>query len=161
VARRKPSQTSTGRLQSLRLFSTLLAISLVERAEFTVAGPSLGHSSEDALYCALCLGALCCFSWSWVSSADLHVVETTFKCGFDSFRAHHSLNNLAIASIPPLWGLLWGLPRNQPPTLLSCRPKQLCPKLCPLPAATVPYRVIQVISSLGSTLKGSTTSSTR
>jgi hypothetical protein len=24
-----------------------------------------------------------------VSSVALHVVETTFSCGFDSFRAHH------------------------------------------------------------------------
>ena len=27
-----------------------------------------------------------------MSSADLHVVECTFKCGFDSFRAHHLLS---------------------------------------------------------------------
>src|SRR5262249_42465337 len=32
---------------------------------------------------------------SYVSSADLHVVETRFLCGFDSFRAHHLFNQLA------------------------------------------------------------------
>jgi hypothetical protein len=31
VARRKPSRLTTGRLQSLRLFSTLLAITLIDR----------------------------------------------------------------------------------------------------------------------------------
>ena len=36
--------------------------------------------------CALCLLDYHCFSWSQVLSADLHVVELTFKRGFDSFR---------------------------------------------------------------------------
>lgn len=40
---------------------------------------------------ALCLTELDCFSCSKVSSADLHVIETTFLRGFDSFRAHHLL----------------------------------------------------------------------
>jgi len=42
-----------------------------------------------ALY-ALCLRGLNCLSWPCVSSVALHVVETTFCCGFDSFRAHQT-----------------------------------------------------------------------
>jgi hypothetical protein len=45
-------------------------------------------------------------------SVAFYVVEYTFLCGFDSFRAHHSLNNLAIACIPHC-GTLWGFSRNQ------------------------------------------------
>ena len=35
---------------------------------------------------AVCLRAYRCFACTWTSSADPHVVECTFKGGFDSFR---------------------------------------------------------------------------
>ena len=34
---------------------------------------------------ALCLPDYYCFAWSKVSSADLHVVENTFDCWFESY----------------------------------------------------------------------------
>jgi hypothetical protein len=58
-----------------------------------------GRTSEPplaqarALY-ALCLRGLGCLSWSCVSSVALHVVESTFCCGFDSFRAHQPFQSL-------------------------------------------------------------------
>ena len=59
---------------------------------------------------ALCLLDYHCFSWSYVSSADLHVVECTFKCGFDSFRAHHLTSSSQ--NIYPMLVLAGGKPRN-------------------------------------------------
>src|SRR5438067_13912216 len=43
---------------------------------------------------ALHLCAYECFPYPYMSSADLHVIELTFKRGFDSFRAHHVFNRL-------------------------------------------------------------------
>ena len=37
-----------------------------------------------------------------MSPADLHVVENTFKRGFDSFRAHQPFNNLWLVTSLPL-----------------------------------------------------------
>ncbi len=50
---------------------------------------------------ALCLRAHRRFLWAWVSSVALHVVETTFRRGFDSFRADHltSLPHAPVAAI--------------------------------------------------------------
>ena len=45
MARRKPSQLSTGRLQLLRLFSTLLAISLIDLGRFWVLATHLTYGA--------------------------------------------------------------------------------------------------------------------
>ena len=54
-----------------------------------VTSPGIKTNAEAAV--AHCLHGLSWLSWSCVSSVALHVVETTFCCGFDSFRGHHSL----------------------------------------------------------------------
>jgi len=61
-----------------------------------------------------------------MSSADLHVVETTFKCRFDSYRVHHRIKNLQIPQsklhrISPHLKLKPCFQRTQ-----SCAPSRAC-----------------------------------
>lgn len=63
----------------------------VEKARFAafdvqdVGGKSTALRERKRAPTALCLSDYDCFSWSWVSSADLHVVETTFNRFFESY----------------------------------------------------------------------------
>jgi hypothetical protein len=54
------------------------------RTQPTVSEILTALFSKKCALSALCLLVYHCFSWSWVSSADLHLVETTFNCGFES-----------------------------------------------------------------------------
>jgi len=47
VTRRKPSQITTGRLQSLRLFSTLLAIVFIERQNLLTLFTTTQHLGPE------------------------------------------------------------------------------------------------------------------
>ena len=56
---------------------------------------STGESASTAIQFAIRLSGYECFSYTFVPSLALHVVEFTFSRGFDSFRAHHLFQQLA------------------------------------------------------------------
>lgn len=76
-----------------RLINQLLGTAEQVRSKFRNRRLSLPSYSRAArALSALCLRGLDCLSWPCVSSVALHVVESTFCCGFDSFRAHRVFN---------------------------------------------------------------------